>query len=549
MGLPDFNLFFSAMPSNIVSDQPKRMRSLLRHRDAKHDRQLASAKPLATEFSGSKLEITILLALVGAFIFVLSTTRLATSIKIGADEHYELSKALLAAKGFQFYTEIWNDQPLLHTAIIAWLAERVTPSALGPRLLSATLAILLVFSVFAMARRISGPVCALLTAFLLFASPGFIDLSSSCMVEIPALSLAVAALSILTVLHRSKPKLAVVLCGILFGISLQVKLINVILAPIFMLIIFLGQSCRAETAPPGRVRIRVDRALIRGSIIDWVLGIAVSLFTFLAINWLLPHGSYLLQLKQTWFAHFAYAQSFEYGSPSDYRFDWSVLVKNWDQTIPATFGILVCVLKVSTNRWFAVPAAWFFLELIIFAVHTPWWSYYYVHNAVPIAWCAAIGIGEALHRCGPRRKLVPFVVLSVFLTAATAWLITRVYLQTSSIRKSPQTYNSLILQEIERYKPHTQFFFSEEAVYTFHSGIPLPPKLGIVSLKRFWSGDLTNARLSAELSSIKPGLIMTVNDSRARPYTELLQSDYALVFEDQKHRLYARRDVARQAKW
>src|SRR4051812_41069825 len=65
---------------------------------------------------------------------------LRTAIKIGADEDWELSKATLSLNGYHFYTEVWNDQPLLHTWIITKLVKHVSPSVLGPRLVTSAFA-------------------------------------------------------------------------------------------------------------------------------------------------------------------------------------------------------------------------------------------------------------------------------------------------------------------------------------------------------------------------------------------------------------------------
>ena len=79
---------------------------------------------------------------------------------------------------------------------------------------------------------------------------------------------------------------------------------------------------------------------------------------------------------------------------------------------------------------------------------------------------------------------------------------------------------------------------SDEPIFTFHSGIPLPPKLAILSLKRFWTGDMTNARLVSELEAARPEILLLGNDSRPRPFQDLLDRDYRLVYEEATHRLY-----------
>ena len=212
-------------------------------------------------------------------------------------------------------------------------------------------------------------------------------------------------------------------------------------------------------------------------------------------------------------------------------------------------GIGICLQLVRKTRSAIIPLAWFALELAVFATHKPWWSYYYVHNAIPLCWCAAIGLEAVWKRAITRRKPAMILLLAVYALGSGAWMASRVYLQISSIRNSPQTYSSLVLKEIERFKPFTRFIYTDEPIYSFHTGIPLPPKLGVIPLKRLWSGDMTNAKMAAELWETKPGVILLANDTRAHPFDNLLTGEYRLVYQDDKHRLYAHKTVAQKAKY
>jgi hypothetical protein len=121
------------------------------------------------------------------------------------------------------------------------------------------------------------------------------------------------------------------------------------------------------------------------------------------------------------------------------------------------------------------------------------------------------------------------------------------YFQISSIRNSAQTYNSPVLTELKRFKPLTQWLYTDEPIYSFHAGIPIPPDLAVVMLKRFWSGEMTNARLTDELREYKPGLVLVHNDTRVYPFQEFLNTDYRLVYIDAAHRLYAHKSIADKA--
>jgi len=76
----------------------------------------------------------------------------------------------------------------------------------------------------------------------------------------------------------------------------------------------------------------------------------------------------------------------------------------------------------------------------------------------------------------------------------------------------------------------------------------MPPDLGVMPLKRFWSGEMTNERLAEEIASYRPGLILLANDSRPVPFQALLEWDYRLVYYDAADRLYAHKTIAKKAK-
>jgi len=123
----------------------------------------------------------------------------------------------------------------------------------------------------------------------------------------------------------------------------------------------------------------------------------------------------------------------------------------------------------------------------------------------------------------------------------------RVYLQVVSIRNSPQLFSTLALKEIERLKPFTHWFYTDQPVYSFHADIPMPPPLAVVPLKRLWAGDMTNTRLATEMSRFKPELIMLRNDTREVPFQDLLDNGYRLIYQDERQRLYTDRTTIKRA--
>ena len=141
----------------------------------------------------------VLLLLVAFFLLMEDLLPLRTTVQIGADEGFELAKVTLCLHGKHLYTDVWNDQPPLHTFLVTQAVKHfsIANSALAPRALTVAFSVLLLTSVFLLVVRISGVWVAGITTGLLIASPGFLELSSSCMLEIPALATAVAALCLI----------------------------------------------------------------------------------------------------------------------------------------------------------------------------------------------------------------------------------------------------------------------------------------------------------------------------------------------------------------
>lgn len=530
--------------------------------------------------------------ILAAFVGLHSLLPLATAIRIGADEDGELSKATLCIHGHKLYTEVWNDQPPLHTFILVNLLKHVSRSVLAPRLLTVGFAMVLLVSSFLLIRAVSGLLAASLATAMLIGSPGFLELSSSAMREIPALAPIVTGLLLLWNGSGRRWRLTEILAGALFAFGLQMKFVGVVYLPLAGLILLLrsryatlsGNDVSAtglSSTSPGSVG--VSGSSRRGSRVSHItralLAFGMSLIvTFLALNYL-TGSPLLLQLQQSWASHFAATKSFEYGSPEDFPYDWTVLLKNWETTVPALLGF--CFLLGRLRRRIpeaALPAGWLALTMVAFGAHRPWWPYYYIHNALPLCWCAGVGIafaweqirsrprsGNERQRSGqgegmarPRSATIRrslglgrqvwwrAAAIAVFGFCAAAWMGTRIYLEEQAIRGAPKLYTCLVLKEIQRFKPFTEFMFSDQPIFSFHADVPMPPHLAVMPLKMLWTGDLTRGGLVAELEALKPGLILLGKNSEQVSFADLLSREYRLIYQDSANRLYAHQSIVKK---
>ncbi len=471
-----------------------------------------------------------LAAPLAVFIALQALLPLRTAILIGADEGFEVAKATLSLNGYKLYTDVWNDQPPLHTFLVTETLRHFSSTMLGPRLITSGFAILLLASFFVLCWLFNGSRVATIATFLLLSSPGFLLLASSCMLEIPALAPTMAALCVLALSNRGTWPAVEIVGGILFGIALEFKLISLVLLPMAALLIWCNQ-CHEPSS-----KWNVTKSLL-------FLSISLAL-TMIAMDLIVSHGAYLAHFRQSWASHFGGTKTLEYGSPDDHAFDWKALLRNWDLTVPAVIGLVACARRVSGAVGVAVPLLWLAYNLAVFGLHRPWWNYYYVHTAIPLCWCAAIGIDAVWGKARWPQSRLWCAALAIYGLFAGVWMMERLFLQVQSVRHSPQTYSCLFLKEMERYKPQTHWLYAEEPVYSFHSGIPLPPDLAVVMSKRFWSGEFNNERLIEDLISYKPELMLLKHDSLPRPFRDLLNAEYQLIYMDGENLLYVRKSIA-----
>jgi len=316
-------------------------------------------------------------------------------------------------------------------------------------------------------------------------------------------------------------------------LALQTKLVPIILLPLAALVIW--------------VRCRNEQRSLKHLILSLVVMAAGLVISYVAVDCLIEKGAYLLHFGQTWTSHFGIAKSYEYGSAEEHGFDWSALAKNWDLSAAAILGAALLARRARANLEAAIPLTWLGLAFLVFGLHKPWWPYYYVHTALPMCWCAAVGLVQVAVWAWSKRKFAALVAMGLFGACALAWMGARVYLQVRGVKQSEQLYASLVLQEAKRFKPMTQWLYASREIYSFYADIPMPPDLAVLPLKRFWSGEMTNERLAAELEKYQPGLILLANDGRSVPFQRLLEADYHLVYFDPGHRLYAHSSISRKA--
>ena len=209
---------------------------------------------------------------------------LGSRIEFGGDEGYELQKAALLERGFLPYREVWNDQSPLHTWVLSVAFRALGDQVLWGRLISLGAAVCVGLSVGIWARRVAGTCGAALAVAILFGNPLFFLLGTSAMLEMPAVAVALMAMNVAGARRLSGP-LAALLAGALLGLAAQVKLTALLYTPACLCLLWLRLS-------DDFTRCQWRRVALAGA--GFLVGSVVSFFAVAAVwpgelGGLLPH--------------------------------------------------------------------------------------------------------------------------------------------------------------------------------------------------------------------------------------------------------------------
>jgi 4-amino-4-deoxy-L-arabinose transferase-like glycosyltransferase len=377
-------------------------------------------------------------------------------------------------------------------------------------------------------------------AFLLLGSPVFLPLSASAMLEAPAFAMGLlGALLLLEWTRETRRWWLLIASGAVFGLALQTKLTVALLAPALAAeVLFTGREME-----PNRWMSRAARALG-----NWG---AAGVGVFLVIGLTLGRGGAEMSLR----SHFSTTVvSAEAGSPWDYVFPARFLWMHGDGLLAAGTAILLAV-RQRRFREHRFPLLVLATVAVVHAFHRPWWNYYYLHLAIPLAWLGGAVISSLMRaartllgssrKAGVLRGRVAGALVCGIIAVLIAQPERRLEAQVNDLRGKPRASASLIVARLRELRPKVRWVYSDAVIYPFHAGLPVPPQLAVVMPKRFWSGQISTRQIVDACEDLKAdALVLRV--PAAHEWGSVAGRDYVNVTSETRCALFIRSDLARQ---
>lgn len=459
--------------------------SLARHSVRESD--LASAIMLAAPQESPKGSLLYPFLIMSALGLVFGcVVDIAHVFEFGGDEGFELQKSFMVYHGYKLYSQIWNDQPPLHTLAVAAIFKVFGVSTVAARSLSIVLSAGLGTLLYDMVRREVGAIGGLACLLFLLAWRSYLELSASVMLELPAMFMGVASLWMMYRPATRARGIFLFAAGFLFGLALQTKLTAIIFGPAVVLKL-IGSGLDEQKASGDRVRI--FKRMFVNRLLAWALGGAAG---FLLVWLVFQEGK---PLEMMFRSHFTYNGAGAEVEARQSEFTWEHLQPNAPWVVVAAIGV-VCIFWTRTFRLLPVVV----LLVTVFAIHwhhRPYWAYYTLHFAIPVCWAAGIGAAFAMQflRERPLRSALARnsvrVIGACCVSVMGALACVCVQENVSDMRHLPKLIEIPMVSVLRSNAADSNFIFTDSPIYAFHSRALLQPGVAVLPAKRFWSGQIT----------------------------------------------------------
>lgn len=465
--------------------------------------------------------------------------------QLDLDEGGEAMKALLVARGYPLYYQVWSDQPPVLTYFLAGCLRIFGPD------LNAGRNLILIFSSILIAAAVHflhtnwGDWHALAGAVLIFLLPFYNTLSVSLMFGLPAISFAMLSMAALSAWHQHRRISLLVLSAITLVLSVQTKLFTFFLAPIFTIGLFLE-----EWSIQGRL-MKNWRSVLHPAIIwsVWFSGVLLAI-TLIAVG---PAN-----IGELIFTHLEASQLSTYISQANAQPIFVHLRDAWPILSLACVGLVWIVLE---RRWTSLYLiAWIASAYTLLNFHAPVWFHHQLLVSIPAAMVAAIAGGEAvrmfihlirshtIHRGQAMLVALSLAGLILAIVVRTPLVLSNLYRAPVLVANPPHSpwAEQMFLTRMSNHAPKTHWVVTDLPMYAFRVGMIVPPNLSFITEKSLATGEITEEQIIQTIEQYRPELVLLGR----RQYPEIkqyLQANYRLLYERGKRQLYLRKDLKGQS--
>ena len=240
--------------------------------------------------------------------------------------------------------------------------------------------------------------------------------------------------------------------------------------------------------------------------------------------------------------------------------DLSTAFTDWPLWLWAGPGLLWCWVKRREGGVF--PVALLVGSYVAHRLHRPFWFYYYLHLAVPLAWVSAVGVvrwGEwVVTRWAAEGAGAVAGTRWLTRAAAVAWCVgvgaiamaapERVAREAAFAGQGSPAGVEELIGRLRSRGAETQWFYTDRPTYAFAARLVMPPELVVVPQKRMRTGRITEAELVTLLRRYRPEqMVLCGRELRGPLFAEWVAGEYRREWQTEAFEYFVRKDLAKVA--
>ncbi len=458
------------------------------------------------------------------------------------DEGLNAMKALLVARGYPLYSQVWSDQPPLLTYLLAACFRIFGANIDAGRVLVLLLSTVLMGCAVQYLRMTWGLWHALAGGLFIVLLPFYPSLSVAVMVGLPSIAFAMLSLLFLEFWHQRRREGWLILSGLALGLSVLTKLFTGFLAPIFAIGLLLDERARLGN-------LRSWRRMLRPALV-WSL--AFGMFS-VGSGLILVGPAYLSQLVTTHL--FARQEASFIELTASQSIAWH-LRDAWPFLLLGGIG---CIFAILERRWRSFYLlAWAVVAYLLLSFHAPVWYHHQFLITIPAAMLSAAAAGEVMRAIPAAIRSRAFANRSVLLTllalvGCVAILGARGRLTYYSFAlpaplippEAPTGgHETDFLAGMATYAAKTHWVVTDMPMYAFRVGLLVPPPLAAITDKRLASGEASEEQIIQVIEEYRPEQVL-LGRFNLPAVDAYLKKDYRRIYQWGRRRLYLHGELKR----
>jgi 4-amino-4-deoxy-L-arabinose transferase-like glycosyltransferase len=481
------------------------------------------------------LLLPVLLALI-FFAFTFSYYPFREKLQFDSDEGLNLMRSMLVALGHPLYREISSDQPPLFNQLLALLFRVTGFEVNSARALVLLFSTLLVWAGAQFLQFTSGRLAASFFLPLVIMVPQFLRLSTSVMIGVPSIALAVVAMLFVVLWHQTRSSRWLVLSGFALALSVLIKLFTGFVAPIFLI------GITVSTYLEGREQ-GFSWKLLQPAM-TWSLSFA-SLGILLGFALVGPQN-----IPAIISPHIAAPVTEDLGGFS--------MNTHLQAAFPLLIlGILGAVFSLYRRNWLILyPIGWAALAYTLFSFYSPVFYHHQLLITIPVTMMAAAGVGEGILLLSRLRFSSEFIRIQTLMGAGAVigfvhvsfhyWpaldrdLMNRPRFTDFSLRATSGKLR--VIRTMDEYVDQTNWIMTDMPMYAFRVQRPVPPNVATFSSKRLATGSLTEDDILKAMRDYQPEQVLMAR-FHLPDLEAYLQEHYTLILDVEFFRLFLRNDI------